>query len=53
MTNEDLFLAYSVSCHAGRFDNDPFSPDSIAEELVKLSPARRVRGDLQCARGLV
>ena len=35
LTNEDLFLAYSVSCHAGRFDNDPFSPDSIAEELVK------------------
>ena len=35
VTNEDLFLAYSVGCHAGRFDNDPFSPDSIAEELVK------------------
>ena len=35
LTNEDLFLAYSVSCQAGRFDNDPMSPDSIAEELVK------------------
>ena len=36
VTNEDLFLCYSVGCHAGRFDNDSFSPDSIAEELVKL-----------------
>jgi hypothetical protein len=35
LTNADLFLAYSVGCHAGRFDNDSFSPDSIAEALVK------------------
>ncbi len=36
LTNQDLFLAASVGCDAGRFDNDPFSPDSIGEELVKL-----------------
>lgn len=36
ITNATPFLAYSVGCHAGRFDNDRFSPDSIAEELLKL-----------------
>ena len=36
ITNSTPFLAYSVGCHAGRFDNDRFSPDSIAEELLKL-----------------
>ena len=35
LTNEDLFLFYSVGCNAGQFDNDQFSPDSIGEELVK------------------
>jgi hypothetical protein len=35
LTNQDLFLAYSVGCNAGQFDNDRFSPDSIGEELVK------------------
>jgi hypothetical protein len=37
LTNHDPFLLCSVGCHAGRFDNDPFSPDSIAEEAVKRS----------------
>ena len=36
LTNRYPFLVYSVGCNAGRFDNDPFSPDCIAEELVKL-----------------
>jgi hypothetical protein len=35
LTNARPFLVYSVGCHAGHFDNDPFSPDSIAEELIK------------------
>ena len=35
LTNASPFLIYSVGCHAGRFDNDRFSPDSIAEEFIK------------------
>jgi len=29
------FLAYSVGCNAGEFDNFTFLPDCIGEELVK------------------
>jgi hypothetical protein len=35
LTNQWLFLTYSVGCNAGEFDNDIFSPDCIGEELVK------------------
>ncbi|MBN1270211.1 MAG: hypothetical protein JXB04_11540 [Kiritimatiellae bacterium] len=35
VTNAELFLAHSVSCNAGEFDNDQFSPDCIGEEFVK------------------
>ena len=34
LTNRDLFLVYSVGCNAGEFDNDPFSPDCIGEQLL-------------------
>lgn len=35
LTNQWPFLAYSVGCNVGQFDNDRFSLDSIGEELVK------------------
>jgi len=35
LTNSWPFLAYSVGCNVGQFDNDLFSPDCIGEELVK------------------
>jgi hypothetical protein len=35
LTNRWPFLAYSVGCDAGAFDNDKFSPDCFGEELVK------------------
>jgi len=34
LTNQHLFLAYSVGCNAGEFDNDQFSPDCIGEQLL-------------------
>jgi len=35
LTNQWPFLAYSVVCNVGQFDNDRFSPDAIGEEVVK------------------
>jgi hypothetical protein len=35
LTNEHLFMAFSVGCNAGRFDNENMSEDSIAEQLIK------------------
>ncbi|HOC00116.1 MAG TPA: C25 family cysteine peptidase [Verrucomicrobiota bacterium] len=35
LTNAFPFLAYSVGCNVGQFDNDRWSPDAIGEELVK------------------
>ena len=35
LTNRYPFFAYSVGCNAGEFDNDPFSPDCVGEELLK------------------
>lgn len=35
LSNSVPFLLCSVGCHAGRFDNDAWSPDSIVEEWVK------------------
>jgi len=35
LTNAYPFLAYSVGCNVGQFDNDRYSPDSIGEELLK------------------
>ncbi|MGC8989011.1 MAG: C25 family cysteine peptidase [Verrucomicrobiia bacterium] len=35
LANAYPFLAYSVGCNVGQFDNDRFSPDSIGEELLK------------------
>jgi hypothetical protein len=35
LTNAWPFLACSVGCNVGQFDNDRFSPDCIGEELVK------------------
>jgi len=40
LTNAFPFLAYSVGCNVGQFDNDRWSPDAIGEELVK----RNARG---------
>ena len=37
LSNQLPFLLYSVGCNAGQFDNDPFSPDCIAEEMMKLT----------------
>jgi hypothetical protein len=34
LTNRHPFFAYSVGCNAGEFDNDPFSPDCIGEQLL-------------------
>lgn len=34
LTNRHPFLAYSVGCNAGEFDNDPFTPDCIGEQLL-------------------
>lgn len=39
LTNPFPFLAYSVGCDAGAFDNDQFGTDSIGEELVKRNSA--------------
>ncbi len=36
LSNPDPFLVCSVGCHAGRFDNDQLSPDSIAEQMLTL-----------------
>lgn len=35
LANAYPFLAYSVGCNVGQFDNDRYSPDSIGEELLK------------------
>ena len=35
LTNTTPFLAYSVGCNVGQFDNDRWSPDAVGEELVK------------------
>lgn len=35
LANAFPFLAYSVGCNVGQFDNDRYSPDSIGEELLK------------------
>ena len=35
LTNQSPFLAYSVGCNVGQYDNDKFSPDCIGEELIK------------------
>jgi hypothetical protein len=35
LTNQWPFLAYSVGCNVGQFDNNQFLPDAIGEELVK------------------
>jgi len=44
LTNTRPFLAYSVACNIGQFDNDRFSPDSVGEETIKRhsrAPSRR------------
>ena len=35
LTNAWPFLAYSVACNVGQFDNDQFSRDSVGEETIK------------------
>ncbi len=35
LTNAHPFLAYSLGCNVGQFDNDQFSPDCIGEVLIK------------------